>query len=179
MSRLAKKSIPMPSGVEYREEANTIVLKGANGEVRVARLLGITVSLKNSAIMVKAAEGTDPAAVGTVWSEIRNALEGVTVGFKKVLELEGVGYKAALEGKTLVLSLGFVHPVRVDPPEGIVITVEKNVITVSGIDKQLVGQLAAFIRSQKKPEPYKGKGIHYLGEVIRRKVGKKAGAVAT
>jgi large subunit ribosomal protein L6 len=103
----------------------------------------------------------------------------VSEGFSKVLEIEGVGYRASMEGKTLVLSLGFSHPVRYEVPEGVEVSVEKSEITISGIDREKVGQTAAEIRAFRKPEPYKGKGIHYRGEVIRRKVGKKAATAAS
>ncbi len=102
----------------------------------------------------------------------------MTIGFTKILEIEGVGYRATVEGKELVLFLGYALPVRLPIPENVAITVDKNIIKVAGIDKDAVGQAAAEIRALKKPEPYKGKGIHYQGEVIRRKVGKKAGAAA-
>ncbi len=101
-------------------------------------------------------------------------IEGVVNGYEKQLEIEGVGYRAAVEGNKLVLNLGFSHPINIEAPKGIEFKVEKNVITVSGFDKQLVGQVSADIRSKRKPEPYKGKGIHYMGEVIIRKAGKKA-----
>src|SRR3989344_9678494 len=112
-----------------------------------------------------------------MWSLIRNCLEGVSSGFSKILDMEGVGYKAALEGRELVLSLGYANPVRFKITDGVTIEVEKNtIIKISGNDKDLVGLMAANIRALKKPEPYKGKGIRYRGEVICRKVGKKAGA---
>ncbi|OGY64679.1 MAG: 50S ribosomal protein L6, partial [Candidatus Harrisonbacteria bacterium RIFCSPHIGHO2_02_FULL_40_20] len=117
---------------------------------------------------------------GTMTSLFKNALQGATEGFFKILEIEGVGYRASMEGNTLILSVGFTRPVKYTAPENIKIIVDKNGIKISGIDRQLVGQVAAQIRKIKKPEPYKGKGIHYQGEVIRRKAGKKvAGATAT
>ena len=105
---------------------------------------------------------------------IANMVEGVTNGFKKELEIQGVGYKASVEGQDIVLNMGFSHPVKLGIPEGIQVSVEKNIIIVSGINKELVGQFAANIRKVKKPEPYKGKGIRYVGEIVRRKAGKKA-----
>ncbi|MBI4094321.1 MAG: 50S ribosomal protein L6, partial [Candidatus Liptonbacteria bacterium] len=111
---------------------------------------------------------------GTMWALIRNALVGVTKGYMKRLVIEGVGYRAVAEGRKLTLTLGYSHPVYVEPPKGVDITVEKNVVTVSGIDKEKVGQVAAEIRSEREPEPYKGKGIRYEEEVVRRKAGKKA-----
>lgn len=177
MSRLAKKPIPIPAGTEMREESGMIILKGTKGELKIP-LRGVQVAIEPQQVTVKIDENKASSNVGTLWSLIKNGIEGVTNGFTKVLEIEGVGYKAVLEGGNLSLSLGFAHPVKVISPEGIVITVEKNTITISGIHKERVGQVAAYIRAQKKPEPYKGKGIHYKGEVIRRKVGKKAGAAA-
>jgi large subunit ribosomal protein L6 len=116
------------------------------------------------------------AMLGTTWALVRNAVQGVTEGFAKKLEVEGVGYRAAIEGKDIALYLGYAQPVRVSVPAGVAVAVEKNTtILLSGVSKEHVGQLAAKIRALKKPEPYKGKGIHYEGEVIRRKVGKKAG----
>jgi large subunit ribosomal protein L6 len=133
------------------------------------------IAVEPEAVWVKAAEGKPiDANLGTMWANLRNAIQGVTEGFIKVLEIEGVGYKAVAEGKTLVLSLGYSHPIRFELPEGITAVVDKNTVTISGNDKQMVGQVAAEIRAYRKPEPYKGKGIHYKGEVIRRKVGKKA-----
>ena len=117
------------------------------------------------------------ANCGTMWSLIRNAVQGVASGFSRSLEIEGVGYRAVLEGKELVLYLGYTQPVRLAPPVGVVIEVEKNTIKISGVDKELVNRTAAKIRAFRKPEPYKGKGIRYQGEVVRRKAGKKAAAV--
>ncbi len=178
MSRLAKKPIPVPAGVTVAEDNGVVRVKGPKGSLDVNILSELKLDIGGSEIKVTPAsnEKLGRMNAGTMWSLVKNAIEGVTQGYSKILEIEGVGYRAAMEGTTLVLSLGFVNPVKVVPPEGIAISVEKNVITVSGISKELVGRIAAEIRSHKKPEPYKGKGIHYRGEVIRRKVGKKAGA---
>lgn len=166
----------MGTTVEMNDD--TLRFKGAKGEHALRLLSGVSVSVESPLVKVEAManDKQSRANVGTMWSLIKNQIEGVEQGFSKVLEIEGVGFRASMDGRTIVLNLGFVNPVRLDPPEGITISVEKNVITVSGIDKAMVGQVAAKIRSFKKPEPYKGKGIHYRGEVIRRKVGKKAGA---
>ena len=130
-------------------------------------------------VFVPAIETRKTAALwGLMRSLVANMVTGVSAGFEKKLEFEGIGYRAAMEGTTLVMQLGFSHPVRFDPPQGIAVKVERNTITVSGADKETVGLAAAAIRNYKKPEPYKGKGIRYQGEVIRRKVGKK-GAAAT
>ena len=156
-------------------------MKGPKGEERVLPLPFIEVREEQGGLLVRSrGEGKQARAnLGTMCALLKNAIEGVTSGFSKVLEIEGVGFRAALEGETVVLSLGFVNPVRFDPPQGVKLTVEKNTITVSGTNRALVGQVAAVIRAFRKPEPYKGKGIRYQGEVIRRKVGKKAGVVKT
>ncbi len=178
MSRLAKKPVNIISGVTVIEDGNLLKFKSPKGEKELIILDGVKVSTKGENINVAPTRNSKVAKMntGTMWSLIRNTVEGLTSGFTKVLEIEGVGFKAALEGKTLVLNLGFANPIRFEFPEGITITVEKNVIKISGSDKQAVGQAAAQIREFKKPEPYKGKGIKYQGEVIRRKSGKKAAA---
>lgn len=181
MSRLARKPLKLPEGVTAEERDGVLFLKGANGEKSVKMLQYTTVKIENGEILVTISGGGKQGVsnTGTMFALIRNAVEGVTKGFEKVLEIEGVGYKAAMEGQTVVLSLGFVNPIKLTPPKGVSIAVEKNTIKISGVDKELVGQTAAQIRSYKKPEPYKGKGIHYQGEVIVRKVGKKAGTATT
>lgn len=178
MSRLIKKPIPIIAGVQVKQEGEFLIFKGPKGEKRLE--LPPSANIKIEAENVWLAPGNDQnkAIYGTIWSLIRNSIQGVAEGFSKVLEIEGVGYRAVLEGKELVLFLGYVNPVRLKIPESITVAVEKNAITVSGFDKDLVGKVASEIRAQKKPEPYKGKGIRYRGEVIRRKVGKKAGATA-
>lgn len=176
MSRLIKKSIKITAGATVTQSPNLLTFKGPKGEEKVKIPLGAKITITGDEMLVEAVnkeEGTQ--AAGTLWSLTKNALEGVTVGFTKTLEIEGVGYRAVLEGKELVLYLGYALPVRVAIPAGITIVIEKSTIKVSGIDKDLVGRVSAGIRALKKPEPYKGKGIHYLGEVIQRKVGKKAG----
>jgi large subunit ribosomal protein L6 len=179
MSRLIKKSIAVPENVTIVVHGNLATVKGAKGELAVAVPIGVEITTESKAVWVKiAADGTISPMFGTTWSLLKNAIAGVSEGFTKILEIEGVGYRAAVEGKELVLNLGYALPVRVPILEGVTVTVDKNMIKVSGIDKDLVGRAAAEIRALKKPEPYKGKGIHYQGEVIRRKVGKKAGATA-
>jgi large subunit ribosomal protein L6 len=176
MSRLARKPIELPSGVTLERRADELICKGPKGEKSLRVLPGVSVSIEGNAVSVKAGEQSRQAAmnVGTMWSLIRNAVSGLTSGFSKTLEIQGVGYRAVMEGGALVLSLGYAHPVRVVPHKGITIEVEKNAVKVSGIDKELVGHTAAYIRSLKKPEPYKGKGIQYAGEVVKIKAGKKA-----
>ncbi len=180
MSRLAKKPIAVPEGVTVTRSGGAVVVTGQKGELRVPLLPFTDLAVESAGVMVRATEEKKQARAnqGTLWSLTKNAIEGVHQGFSKVLEIEGVGYRAQMDGTTLALSLGYVNPVRVPIPADIAISVEKNVITVSGADKELVGRIASQIRALKKPEPYKGKGIHYRGEVIRRKVGKKAATVA-
>lgn len=179
MSRLIKKFIVLPENVTVVVNGALAMVKGAKGELQVKIPAGVEIVVKDKEVWVNATENSQAGALlGTTWSLLRNSLEGVSTGFVKVLEIEGVGYRAALEGKELVLNLGYALPVRVPVLEGVTVTVDKNAIKVSGIDKDLVGRAAAEIRALKKPEPYKGKGIHYQGEVIRRKVGKKAGTAA-
>jgi len=176
MSRIGKQPIQIPENVEVKIDGDLVIVKGPKGELKNQVRPEIKVEIKDKEVILKPVKfhkGTQ-ALWGTYRSHIANMIEGVIKGFEKKLALEGVGYKANLEGRDLVLHLGYSHPVKVKAPEGIEFKVEKNVITVSGIDKQLVGQVAAEIRSKRKPEPYKGKGIRYKDEVIRRKAGKKA-----
>jgi large subunit ribosomal protein L6 len=180
MSRLARKPVTIPSGVTIAEQNHSLTVKGPKGELAVPVLPHVQVQLAANGAMVttEAKYAQARMNIGTMWSLIQNAIIGVTKGYEKVLEIEGVGYRAAIEGNTLVLSLGYVNPVRYEILKGVAVVVEKNTIKVSGIDKELVGRTASQIRGFKKPEPYKGKGIHYQGEVIKRKVGKKAATVA-
>lgn len=166
-----------PENVTLEKRERSVFVKGPKGESTLPALSGATVAIEGDLAWVKP-EGLETPNVGTMWSLLKNAIEGVSQGFSKVLEIEGVGYKAVVEGATLVLSLGFSHPVRFELPAGVTAAVLKNTITITGADKQQVGQVAAEIRSFRKPEPYKGKGIKYRGEVIRRKVGKKAATAA-
>lgn len=176
MSRLSKKPIAIPDGITVTPSADAVAVKGPKGEKKVPMLPFTEVALAEGGVMVtgNATNKQARANLGTMWSLTRNAILGVHEGYKKVLEIEGVGYKAALEGKVLVVSLGYVHPVKFPIPDDITITVEKNVVTITGNDKDMVGRTASQIRALKKPEPYKGKGIRYQGEIIKRKVGKKA-----
>ena len=182
MSRLAKKTIPIPSGVTVTVTPDAIRVKGAKHELLVPVLLGITVAIEGGAVSVTRTAGAEDrqsqANLGTSWSLIKNAILGFTTGFTKILEIQGVGYRAQMEGSTVVLFLGYVHPVRYEPPAGVTVAVDKNIITVTGPSKELVGRAAAEIRAEKEPEPYKGKGIRYQGEVVKMKAGKKAAAGA-
>ena len=179
MSRVGKKPIEIPKGVEVKIDAQEagakVSVKGPKGSLELVLPQGVTIEEKDKQIIftVKNPEaGAHKAIWGLTRSLVNNAVLGVTEGFSKELEINGVGFKVALQGKKLVLNVGFSHPVEYDLPEGINAEVEKNNIKLSGIDKQLLGQVAAEIRAIKKPEPYKGKGIKYVDEQIRRKAGK-------
>ncbi len=176
MSRLAKRPITIPAKAEITVSEAGIVVKGPKGTLTkpVSRFVTIEVGADGVQVARKGATIESRAAVGTYASHVRNMLMGVTEGFSKKLMVEGVGYKWEVQGKTLKLALGFSHPVNVEIPEGLTVVAEKGTLTISGYDKEVVGQFAADIRALKKPEPYKGKGIRYEGEVIRRKQGKKA-----
>ncbi len=181
MSRLAKKSIVIPSGVEVRVDGASVAIIGPKGKLSLRLLSGVSLEMEGQEVWVRRA-GEDRehrTNQGTMWSILRNAIEGVTQGFSKTLEIEGVGYRASMDGGKLTLNLGYANPVPFPLPAGIEVKSDKNTLTISGIDKELVGRITAEIRALKKPEPYKGKGIHYRGEVIRRKAGKKAGVTAT
>lgn len=175
MSRIGKKPIEIPQGVEIKIEGQTVTAKGPNGTEVVEVRPEITVVVEGSQIIVsKATDSREADALhGLSRTLIANAVHGVKEGFEKKLEIQGVGYRANMEGKNLNLALGYSHPVIVEPPEGITITVENNTkISVKGSNKQTVGDVAAFIRSKRAPEVYKGKGVRYEGEYIRRKAGK-------
>lgn len=180
MSRIGKKSILIPQGVEVTIEDKNIKVKGPKGELNYEILKEVSVVVENGEIKVSPNSETKEAQSywGLTRALIANMIIGVTEGYSKSLELVGVGYTAFLEGQDLVLKVGYSHPVKIAAVEGISFEVKKNVITISGIDKTLVGQIAANIRKVRKPEPYKGKGIKYVDEVIRRKEGKKAAAAA-
>lgn len=180
MSRVGKKPIPFPSSVKIEVSGRTIAVSGPTGTLRRLLPPEVGVAIEGDEVVVSPVGPSRKTAAfwGLARSLIANMVAGAVSGFEKKLEFEGVGYRAALEGNTLVMQLGFSHPVRYTPPEGIALKVEKNTIAVSGADKETVGMVAAKIRDLKPPEPYKGKGIRYAGEVIRRKAGKKAVASA-
>jgi len=175
MSRIGKKPIIIPEGVDVTIEGGKVKVKGPLGELeRVFDTSIFIEKVENTVKLTPKRKGVKTNALwGTYASLVNGMVEGVSKGFSKSLIIEGIGYRAQLEGKTLVLNLGFSHQIRMEAPEGINIKVEKNKMAVSGIDKQLVGETAAKIRALKKPEPYKGKGIRYENEIIRRKAGKK------
>ncbi|SFJ38393.1 50S ribosomal protein L6 [Thermoflavimicrobium dichotomicum] len=175
MSRIGKKPIAIPSGVEVKIDGNTVTVKGPKGSLTREFHSDIKIKLEENQLVVeRPSDQRDHRALhGTTRSLLANMVEGVTNGFSKTLELVGVGYRANKKGNTVVLSVGYSHPVEVPQPEGIELEVPaQNQIVVKGIDKQLVGQVAANIRAIREPEPYKGKGIKYIDEHIRRKEGK-------
>jgi len=176
MSRIGKKPIEIPEAVEVKIDGQKVLVKGSKGELSFEVRPEIKAELKENKIVLapQAATKQTKAFWGLTRALLQNMVKGVSQGYEKKLELEGVGYRCSLEGQDLVLSIGFSHPVKIKAEEGINFAVEKNIITVSGIDKGLVGQTAAKIRNVRPPEPYKGKGIRYFGEQVRRKVGKKA-----
>lgn len=185
MSRIGKKAIPVPAGVEVRILDGAVEVKGPKGTLRRTLHPRVSASLaeggKEVAVAVAEPENVrDRALWGLFRMLIANMVAGVVSGFEKKLEVTGIGYKVGAAGGKLVFELGFSHPVDFPLPQGISASVDKNVITVSGVDKELVGEVAASIRRLRPPEPYKGKGIKYAGEVIRRKAGKaaKTGAAA-
>lgn len=176
MSRVGKKPILIPENVEVRPEKGKIIIKGPKGELCKEIRPDIKIEIKGKEIFIipyKISSKKDKAYWGLIRAVLFNMVRGVTEGYKKKLEIEGIGYKARVEGDELILQVGFSHPVKVKQPENIKFSVDKNIISITGIDKELVGQIAAKIRAICPPEPYKGKGIRYEGEVIRRKEGKK------
>jgi len=176
MSKIGRQPIMIPAGVEVNLDGNLVVVKGAKGELKKEIAPEIKIEKKEDQLIFSPTKKTKKTAAlwGLSRMLVANMVEGVNKGFAKQLELEGVGYRLALHGKDLILNLGFSHPVQFKAVPGIDFKIEKNTITVSGISKELVGQVAANIRKLRPPEPYKGKGIHYVGEVIKRKAGKKA-----
>lgn len=180
MSRIGKKPILIPEGVEVEVDEQKVKIKGSKGELSFEIRPEIKVEAKEGQILVSPQKQTKKTKAfwGLSRAILANAVQGVTKGYEKKLEIHGIGYKAALEGKDLDLRMGFTHPVKIEAPEGIEFKAEKNIITISGINKELVGEITAKIRKIKPPEPYKGKGMRYLGEVVKRKAGKKAVASA-
>jgi large subunit ribosomal protein L6 len=180
MSRIGKLPIIIPSGVTVeKRDGNLIVVKGPKGELDFRCHKYVTVEIADGKVTVTRIgnEKDHKSMHGLSRTLIANMVHGVTKGFSKQLEILGVGYRAMLQGSKLVLSVGYSHPVEVQPPKGIQITIDpekKNILTISGADKQVVGEIAAKIREFRKPEPYKGKGIRYMGEYVPRKAGKAA-----
>lgn len=181
MSKIGKKPIAIPQGVEIKISGNKLEVKGPKGSLTLDVHPEAKIEVKDSDIIVSRKEGSDKSkTAGAVWgltrSLVNNMVLGVTEGYEKKLELQGVGYRINVSGDKIVMALGFSHPVEAKVPQGLSAKMEENnILVISGIDKQAVGQFAAQVRSLKKVEPYKGKGFRYVGEKVRRKVGKKAG----
>ena len=175
MSRVAKKPISLPKGVEFNSTSALVTVKGPKGSLSLAKPAGVEFSVDNGVLQLSAAEAANIPMAGTARAILANMVQGVAEGFTRKLELVGVGYRAAMQGADLNLSLGYSHPILFKAPEGITLaTPSQTEILVSGADKQRVGEVAAKIRAFRKPEPYKGKGIRYEGEYVARKVGKRA-----
>lgn len=175
MSRIGKKPVPVPSGVSVSIDSQSVVVKGPKGELSRTLPGEVSLTQEGETIVVSRQDDSRTARSrhGLSRTLVSNMVEGVSTGFEKRLEIKGVGYRAAVKGKTLTLNLGYSHPVEFDPPAGIEFKVENNTnVIVTGIDKELVGTVAAKIRDARPPEPYKGKGVRYLGEMVRRKAGK-------
>jgi len=176
MSRLGKKPVVLPAGVTAIIADGVLTMTGPKGTLTRDIRPEVSIAIAEGLITLTPKAGNDLAKKlwGTYAAHVRNMITGVTEGYTRILELEGVGYRAEVKGKQIVLSVGFSHPVPLTIPEGVTATVEKGVVTLAGIDKDLLGQFAANVRKVKAPEPYKGKGIRYRGEFIIRKQGKKA-----
>jgi len=174
MSRIGKLPVQIPSGVTITVDSGVVSVNGPKGSLQERALDQVDIAIEGDVLTVvrKNDEKIARSQHGLMRSLIQNMVKGVTEGFEKKLEVNGVGFKVNLQGNKLVMSLGFSHPIEFDAPEGITLGVEKNTITITGISKQQVGQVAADIRKLKKPEPYKGKGIKYVDEQILRKAGK-------
>lgn len=179
MSKIGKKPIEIPKGVDIKIDGNSVTVKGPKGELKQAFHNEVSIAVADNNILISLKKGSESSALwGLTRALVANMVKGVTEGFEKVLEFEGVGYKVNVKGETVELNLGYSHPITMDIPAGLTVKVEKNVIKVGGIDKDLIGKFSAEIKSKRLPEPYKGHGIKYAGEVIRRKAGKKAASAA-
>jgi large subunit ribosomal protein L6 len=178
MSRVGRKAIPMPKGVNVTVGKNAVAVKGPKGELKRELPDGITVKLNGAEINVERADDSrdNRAKHGMVRALVANMVKGVTDGWERKLEINGVGYRADVAGQKLNMALGFSHPVAFELPKGIAAKVDKNVVILTGIDKEMLGETASKIRAIRPPEPYKGKGIKYVEEVIHRKVGKTGAA---
>jgi large subunit ribosomal protein L6 len=176
MSRIGRQPIPVPTGVTVEIQGSAITVTGPKGTLQLDLLPGLTIEQADNQLVIAQAVQTPDTnrTFGLMRTLIANMVIGVSAGFERRLEINGVGFRAAISGNVITLSLGFSHPVIVKLPEGVTATLEKNQIIIAGFDKQLVGQVAANIRALKKPEPYKGKGIKYIEERIKRKAGKTA-----
>lgn len=174
MSRIGRKPIIIPEGVDFQVSGSLLFAKGPKGELKKAILDKAQVKIVDGKVFVAVQNPMEKEIWGLTRALVNNMIRGVSTGFEKTLEFSGVGYKAQLKGRDLELSLGFTHPVFIKAPADVTFQVEKNTIKISGPDPELVGQAAATIRAARPPEPYKGSGVKYLGEVIQRKAGKKA-----
>jgi large subunit ribosomal protein L6 len=178
MSRIGKAPIPVPAGVTIDIKGSDISVKGPKGQLHRTLRPEVSIKQEDGKLLIgRMSEDRQVRSLhGLSRTLVANMVKGVTEGFTRNLEVIGVGYRAVMEGRKLIMQLGYSHPVQIDPPQGLEIVVGKgNAITISGIDKQAVGDLAAFIRDKRPPEVYKGKGVKYQGELIRRKAGKAAG----
>ncbi len=178
MSRTGKKSITVPAGTEIKIGVAEVTVKGKGGTLTKSVHPAVKIAVENNEVTVTPANNSRLAKAlwGTYAAHMRNMISGVNTPFIKKLQVEGIGFRAELSGKALKLTVGFSHPVNLTVPENLTVAIEKNIITVSGADKEAVGEFSATIRATKKPEPYKGKGIRYEGEVVRMKAGKKVAA---
>ena len=179
MSRIGKRPVPLPKGVTAQVDGKRVTVKGPKGEIARTFHADMTITVEDVGVVVKrpSDESFHKALHGLSRTLVANMVEGVTKGYQKALEIQGVGYKAEPKGQEIQLLVGFSHPVRYKAPQGIKITIENNtLVKIDGVDKELVGQVAAEIRAVRPPEPYKGKGIRYRGEQVRRKAGKTAQA---
>jgi large subunit ribosomal protein L6 len=180
MSRIGKLPIKIPAGTDVSVVSNEVMVKGKGGVLKKTVHPAITITVANGEVIVSPAQKSRLAQAlwGTYASHVRNMVQGVNTPFVKKLQVEGIGYRAELSGRSLKLSVGFSHPIVIAVPEDVTVAVDKNIITITGPDKEHVGEFAASVRAVKKPEPYKGKGIRYEGEVVRQKQGKKAATAA-
>lgn len=176
MSRIGKKPIEIPKEVEVKIEKQKVIIKGPQGELSLEMRPEIEALVKEGKIFIYPKKETKNTSAlwGSTRANLANIIKGVTEGFEKKLEIRGIGYRANLEGEDLVLQVGFSHSVKIKKPVGIKFSIDKSIINIFGIDKQLVGETAARIRRIRPPDPYKGKGIRYLGEIVKKKEGKKA-----
>jgi large subunit ribosomal protein L6 len=174
MSRVGKNPIPIPAGVKVTVSGRRVTVEGPKGNLELEAHPRITAAVEDGKIVVSRGDDSRQSRSlhGLTRALLANLVRGVQEGFQKSLELQGVGYRAAKQGNAINFQLGYSHPILFEPPPGIALSVDRNIVTVSGIDKQAVGQVAAHIRALRKPEPYKGKGIRYVGERVRRKAGK-------
>jgi large subunit ribosomal protein L6 len=175
MSRIGKKPIPLPSGVKYKVEGNTVLVEGPKGKVSALIADGITLKTADGHLLVERSSDDKAAVHGLTRALVSNAVQGVTTGWKRELDIVGIGYRAELKGKAMVVfTLGYSHPIEFPLPSGIEVAVDpkQTHVTISGIDRQKVGQVAADMRALRKPDPYKNKGVRYTGEKLKKKAGK-------